>query len=74
MYYPYTICHFSAYYSKLCIIISNIKLGVTIGHIQKKDANRKLRKTNETKITPKKHHIKYEKPIGKKFQSLKKNL
>jgi hypothetical protein len=46
MYYSHTICYFLAYYSELCIIISNIRLDVTIGHIRKKDANKKAKKMN----------------------------
>ena len=49
MYYSHTICFFLAYYNELCIIISNIRLDVTIGHIQKKDGNKKVKKMNEIK-------------------------
>ena len=49
MYYSHTICFLLAYYTELCIIISNIRLDVTIGHIQKKDGDKEVKKMNEIK-------------------------
>ena len=49
MYYLHAICNFLAYYTELCIIISNIRLDVTIGHTRKKDDDKKVKKMNEIK-------------------------